>query len=125
VSTTARTATIALVAALAAVPACLYAKHLPQQVLTTELGSIWRFPAWTVWSWNDHPGFLYLFSGAQGWIDEDAAIAAQYARSGYEVIGIDVNEYLQHLDHAGTGCIYLPGPLEKFSRTNCRRARVC
>jgi type IV secretory pathway VirJ component len=83
----------------------------PHVQAAARLGEVRIYPAWL----RTH-SFIYLFSGARGWSAAEEEAARDFARGGSLVIGIDTPQLLQWMDHAETGCIYLPGQLEDYSR---------
>lgn len=107
---------------LIAVLAVFLVVHRPQTIVTPEFGSIRHYPAWP--AWQSSPDIAFVLSGADGWNREDRGTAAWLARRGTEVFGIDVRDYLRHLDGAGNACVYLPGPLESLSRSWQRQAHA-
>jgi type IV secretory pathway VirJ component len=86
-------------------------------VSAPRLGQVRIYP-----SWLRTTSFVYLFSGARGWSTADEDAARDFARSGSFVVGIDAPQFLNWMDRAETGCVYLPGQLEDYSRAQQRAA---
>jgi len=93
------------------------ARHRPRPLNTLQLGPVRAFPAWL-----HQRGFVYVFSGADGWSAADARVAGAYARAGNFVIGIDTPEFLKHVNRTAQGCVFMPGLLEDYSRAQQRDA---
>jgi type IV secretory pathway VirJ component len=89
--------------------------RLPRVETAARLGQVRIYPAWL----RTH-SFVYLFSGARGWSSAEEESARDFARAGSFVVGIDTPQLLQWMDHAETGCVYLPGQLEDYSRAQQR-----
>jgi type IV secretory pathway VirJ component len=103
--------------ALLAVAGYLVHTRAPRVVSAARLGQVRIYPSWL------HTGsFVYLFSGARGWSTADEDAARDFARSGSFVVGIDTPQLLNFMDRAETGCVYLPGQLEDYSRAQQRAA---
>ncbi|GEO80047.1 AcvB/VirJ family lysyl-phosphatidylglycerol hydrolase [Pararhodospirillum oryzae] len=62
-------------------------------------------------------GFVFLFSGAQGWGTTDEALAARWRREGVAVIGLDTPAWLARAASAEGECADLAGDLEGLSQT--------
>jgi len=88
----------------------------PHELQADDLGMIRAYPAWL-----RQQGLVFLFSGADGWSAADARAARSFARRGYYVAGIDSARFLAAADRSGD-CLYLPAPLEAFSRAQQRAA---
>jgi type IV secretory pathway VirJ component len=90
----------------------------PQQLTVKAFGHLRYYPAW----FRPH-GFVYLFSGAQGWTAAEETAARDLSRSGHIVMGVSTPEFLS-VQNPLDGCIYMPGVLEDFSRPWQRDARL-
>jgi type IV secretory pathway VirJ component len=66
-------------------------------------------------AWFRPKGFVYLFSGAQGWTAADEETARDLARRDHMVFGIDTPQFLR-TQNSLPGCIFMPGVLEDYSR---------
>jgi type IV secretory pathway VirJ component len=109
---------VLLAVALAGGIIVLGVRRLPRAIEMPELGRVHVYPAWL-----GQRGFAFVFAGADGWRDVDAAAARSLARAGYRVVGIDTTQFLD-AQAPDSGCLYLPGILEEVSRTQQRRAGV-
>jgi type IV secretory pathway VirJ component len=89
--------------------------RLPRVEAAARLGQVRIYPAWLRTT-----SFVYLFSGARGWSAAEEEAARDFARAGSFVVGVDTPQLLQWMDHAETGCVYLPGQLEDYSRAQQR-----
>lgn len=96
--------------ALLAAAAYLAHTRRPSIMTVSAFGHLRMYPAW----WRA-TGFVYLFSGAQGWSAADEEVARDLARSDNLVFGIDTPEFLS-VQNTLPGCIFPPGVLEDFSR---------
>jgi type IV secretory pathway VirJ component len=101
--------------AVLAAAAYLVHTRLPRVEAAARLGQVRIYPAWLRTT-----SFVYLFSGARGWSAAEEEAARDFARSGGFVVGIDTPQLLQFMDHAESGCVYLPGQLEDYSRAQQR-----
>jgi len=91
--------------------------RLPRVEAAARLGQVRIYPAWL-----RTRSFVYLFSGARGWSAAEEESARDFARAGSLVVGIDTPKFLNWADHADSGCVYLPGQLEDYSRAQQRAA---
>jgi type IV secretory pathway VirJ component len=89
----------------------------PRVEPAARLGEVRLYPAWLATT-----SFVYLFSGAHGWSTQDEDSARDFARRGSFVVGIDTPQFLSFMDRAESGCVYLPGQLEDYSRAQQRAA---
>ena len=89
--------------------------RLPRVEAAARFGQVRIYPAWL-----RTRSFVYLLSGARGWGAAEEEAARDFARAGSFVVGIDTPQLLQWMDHAETGCVYLPGQLEDYSRAQQR-----
>lgn len=103
--------------ALLAVAGYLVHTRAPRVVGAARLGQVRIYPAWLTTT-----SFVYLFSGTHGWNTADEDSARDFARRGSFVVGIDTPQLLNFMDQAESGCIYLPGQLEDYSRAQQRAA---
>jgi type IV secretory pathway VirJ component len=67
-------------------------------------------------------GFVVLYSGAQGWDERAQHAAADLARAGALVAGIDLREYRRYIRERSRKCFYLVGDAEAIGR-ELQRAR--
>ena len=104
---------------MAVLAAAGYLVHtrLPRVEAAARLGQVRIYPAWL-----RTRSFVYLFSGARGWSAAEEESARDFARAGSLVVGIDTPKFLNWADHADSGCVYLPGQLEDYSRAQQRAA---
>lgn len=86
---------------------------------TRLLGDVRVYPAW----WKQR-GFIYLFSGAQGWSEREEGVARQFARAGQRVVGVDAPQFLRWTDAVGRSCVDLAQRLETYSRTQQERLEL-
>jgi type IV secretory pathway VirJ component len=103
--------------ALLAAAGYLVHTRAPRVEAAARLGQVRIYP-----SWLRTRSFVYLFSGARGWSAVEEESARDFARSGSFVVGIDTPQFLNWADRAETGCVYLPGQLEDYSRAQQRAA---
>ncbi len=103
--------------ALLAVAGYLVHTRLPRVETAARIGQVRIYPAWLATT-----SFVYLFSGARGWSAPDEESARDFARRGSFVVGVDTPQFLSFMDHAESGCVYLPGQLEDYSRARQRVA---
>jgi type IV secretory pathway VirJ component len=103
--------------ALLAVAGYLVHTRLPRLETAARLGQVRIYPAWLATT-----SFVYLFSGARGWTALDEESARDFARRGSFVVGVDTPQLLSFMAHAESGCVYLPGQLEDYSRARQRVA---
>lgn len=89
----------------------------PRVEPAARIGQVRIYPAWL-----STTSFLYLFSGARGWSTQDEDSARDFARRGSFVVGVDTPQFLNFMEHAENGCVYLPGQLEDYSRARQRTA---
>jgi type IV secretory pathway VirJ component len=89
----------------------------PHLVNTPQLGLLQAFSPWI-----RERGLVLVFSGIDGWSDQDAQVARAYARHGGFVAGIDTPSFLDYLNRTTQDCVYLPGMLEDFSHAQQRQA---
>jgi type IV secretory pathway VirJ component len=78
---------------------------------TEQFGRVRVFPAWV-----HERGFVYVLSGAEGWTAADEHTALSYAALGNYVTAIDTPRLLAHINQKATGCVWMPGLLEDYSR---------
>ncbi|HEX4376122.1 MAG TPA: AcvB/VirJ family lysyl-phosphatidylglycerol hydrolase, partial [Steroidobacteraceae bacterium] len=90
----------------------------PRQLSVAAFGHLRYYPAWF-----KPRGFVYLFSGSQGWSAAEETTARDLARSGHIVMGVDTLEFLA-TQNPLNGCIFMPGVLEDFSRPWQRDAQL-
>jgi type IV secretory pathway VirJ component len=105
------------VVALLAVAGYMVHTRAPRVEPAARLGQVRLYPAWFATT-----SFVYVFSGARGWSTADEDSARDFARRGSFVVGIDTPQFLNFMDRAETGCVYLPGQLEDYSRAQQREA---
>jgi type IV secretory pathway VirJ component len=111
---------ILLLLLLAALAAGLsYGAHLcrPRILATDQFGSARVFPPWL-----RERGFVYVLSGAEGWTRADQWTALSYAAHDNYVLGIDTPQLLEYLNRHATGCVFMPGLFEDYSRVQERTA---
>ena len=87
----------------------------PRTESTSLLGSVRIYPAWF-----RPKGFIYIFSGDNGWGAAEEESARDFARASNRVVGIDTTKFLEWSEQAAKGCVYLPGQLEDYSRAQQR-----
>jgi len=104
--------------ALLTVAAYLVHTRRPAVVTKAPFGHLRIYPAW----WRPK-GAVYLLSGANGWTTSDEETARDLARSEHLVFGIDTVEFLK-IQNELTGCIWMPGVFEDFSRVWEREADI-
>jgi type IV secretory pathway VirJ component len=105
------------VVALLAAAGYLVHTRAPRVVTAARIGQVRIYPAWLRTT-----GFVYLLSGARGWSTQDEDSARDFARRGSFVVGIDTPQFLKFMQGAESGCVYLPGQLEDYSRAQQRAA---
>jgi len=105
-----------MIGAVLAAAGGLLGTRLPRGVNDVELGRVRVYPAWFA-----ERGFTFMFAGERGWTGADAAAARSLARAGQRVVGIDSRGLLKAAEQQ-SGCLYLPGVLEGFSRRVQRQA---
>jgi type IV secretory pathway VirJ component len=66
-------------------------------------------------AWLRPRGFVYLFSGSSGWTAAEENTARDLARGDHLVFGVDTPAFLRTQNRL-SGCIYMPGVLEDYSR---------
>jgi type IV secretory pathway VirJ component len=98
------------VAGALAVTAYMIHTRRPLTLDVKAFGHLRYYPAWF-----KPRGFVYVFSGAQGWTAAEETTARDLARSGHIVMGVSTPEFLS-TQNPLDGCIYMPGVLEDFSR---------
>jgi type IV secretory pathway VirJ component len=59
-------------------------------------------------------GTVFLISGAAGWGDAEAALAARLQHANAAVVGIDLPKYRAKLDAEGKDCVYLVADFERI-----------
>jgi len=89
----------------------------PRLVATDQFDLVRVFPAW----WHQS-GAVYVLSGADGWTLGDEWTALSFAAADNYVVGIDTPRLLSFLNRHTTGCLFMPGLLEDYSRIQQRTA---
>jgi type IV secretory pathway VirJ component len=103
--------------ALLAVAGYMVHTRAPRVESAARIGQVRIYPAWLRTT-----SFVYLLSGAHGWSTADEDSARDFARRGSFVVGIDTPQFLIFMEQAESGCVYLPGQLEDYSRARQRAA---
>jgi type IV secretory pathway VirJ component len=104
---------------LLAAAAYLVHTRRPSLIQTDEFGQVHVFPAWF-----RPKGYVYLLSGEHGWSTADEESARDLARSNHIVLGIDTPAFMTLQNQIGSGCTYMPGLLEDYSRKWQRVANI-
>jgi type IV secretory pathway VirJ component len=106
-----------VIAVLAA--ALSYGAYLrrPRLTATEQFGTVRVFPPWL-----RERGFVYVLSGAEGWTRADHSTALSFAARDNYVVGIDTPRLLEYLNRHASGCVFMPGLFEDYSRVQQRAA---
>jgi type IV secretory pathway VirJ component len=107
----------AVTVALLATAGYLVHTRLPRSEDSAQLGRVRIYPPWL-----RSNGFIYLFSDARGWSAAEEEAARDFARDGNLVVGVDTPQFLNGQSRAPGDCLYLPGLLEDYSRSQQRAA---